>query len=71
MCSQRHPLAPRLLALFAALLAVASLVVGLAPAPAAAAPACDRGALVAGRLAELGRFGVEWRVGRTLAAAGR
>jgi hypothetical protein len=44
---------------------VASLLVGLAPTHAAAAPSCDRNALVAGRLAELGRFGVEWRVGRT------
>ncbi|MEV6646070.1 hypothetical protein [Amycolatopsis sp. NPDC051371] len=45
--------------------AVAGLLVGLAPARAAAAPSCDRGTLVDARLAELGRFGVEWRVGPT------
>lgn len=44
---------------------VAGLLVGLAPAHAAAAPSCDRVALVDARLAELGRFGVEWRVGPT------
>ncbi|WIY05479.1 hypothetical protein QRX60_17110 [Amycolatopsis mongoliensis] len=41
------------------------MLVGLAPAHAAAAPSCDRAALVDTRLAQLGRFGVEWRVGPT------
>ncbi|GAB3154347.1 hypothetical protein GCM10027258_58060 [Amycolatopsis stemonae] len=45
------------------------MLVGLAPEPAAAAPACDRAALVDARLAQLGRFGVEWHVGPTRADA--
>ena len=48
MRSQAHLVAPRLLALFVAVLAVAGLLVGLAPAHAAASTSCDRGALSQG-----------------------
>ncbi|WP_284746468.1 hypothetical protein [Amycolatopsis sp. RTGN1] len=62
MRSQTHPVTLRFLALAIVLAAVVGLLVGLAPAHAAAAPSCDRAALVDARL---GRFGVEWRVGPT------
>lgn len=65
MRSQTHPVTLRFLALAIVLAAAASVLVGLAPAHAAAAPSCDRAALVDARLAQLGRFGVEWRVGPT------
>src|SRR4051812_26835713 len=65
MRSHTHPIALRFPALSVALAAVAGLLVGLVPTPAAAARACDRAALVDARLAELGRFGVAWRVGHT------
>jgi hypothetical protein len=65
MRSHTHPIADRFVALAVVLAALAGLLVGFAPAHAAAAPSCDRAALVDARLAQLGRFGVEWRVGPT------
>jgi len=61
----RPATARRTLSALLTLALVATLLVGTAPARAAAAPACDRAALIASRLDELGRDGFAWRLGTT------